>query len=302
MLGVITLSFILFGSVTGEVDALPLIVPLTVALSFAMGWDSLVGIAIVFLASIRGFAASTFNPYTVGIARILADVPLYSGTWLRLIILGVTAVALLAWLLSYAYRIEKDPKKSLMYEEDAARRKLYSFDALIDNTKKKYPFKEVLADFGKSAISFVPLILILAMVMILNYILTKGLVIDTIIYKLSQLIAVSNPSLAALQLLLITLIMEIFLPASIFKAYLLIPIFVPLGDLVGLTRQTICQIYILGDSFPNLLYPTDVTLMMVLSLTGCNYIKWLRWAGPFLLGMMVFCCLIIVFAVNVGYR
>lgn len=302
MLGVITLSFILFGSVGGEVDILPLIVPLMVALSLAMGWDSLVGIGIVFLASIRGFAASTFNPYTVGIVQILADVPLFTGTWLRLIILGVTIVVLLAWLLSYAYRIEKDPKKSLMYEEDADRRKFYSYDALIDIPKQKYPFKEVLADFGKGAIAFVPLIFILAMIMSLSYILTEGLVIDTIVYKLSQVIAVSNPTLAALQMLLTTLVVEIFVSGSFIKAYLLMPIFVPLGEVVGLTRQMVCQIFILGDSFPNTLYPTDVSLMLVLSLTGCSYTKWLRWAGPFLLGMMVFCCLVIVFAVNVGYR
>lgn len=302
MLAVITLSFIIFGSVVGEVDSLPLIVPLTVALSFAMGWDSLVGIGMVFLASIRGFAASTFNPYTVGIAQALAGVPLYSGTWLRFIILGVTIVALLAWLLSYAYRIEKDPKKSLMYEEDSVRRKFYSYDALIDIPKQRYPFKEMLVDFWRGAISFFPLIFIMAMIMSLSYILTEGLVIDTIIYKLSQVITVSNPTLAALQMLLTTLIVEIFVSGSFIKAYLLMPIFVPLGDVAGLTRQMVCQIFILGDSFPNTLYPTDVTLMFVLSLTGCNYTKWLRWSGPFLLGMMVFCCLIIVFAVNVGYR
>jgi len=301
MLSILTIAFILIGSITGIVEDFLLFIPLMVAVSLAMGWDSFVGIAIIFVASIRGFAASTLNPYTVGLVQAIADVPLYSGMWLRLIILGITIVAMLGWLLRYARRIELDPTRSLMYKEDLERRDAYSYDELIHVEKRKYPFKEMLVDFGKGTLTFLPMLVLGAMILSLSFILTEGKVIDTVIYRMAQAIEGSSPLLAALQMLLTTFVVEIFIPGSVIKAYALMPIFIPLADIVGLSRQIVCQVYILGDSFTNMLYPTDMVLMAVLGMICSNYVKWLRWCGPFLLGMLAFCVLVIVFAVQVGY-
>jgi uncharacterized ion transporter superfamily protein YfcC len=301
MLAIITVIFILFGSTTGIVEEILLIIPLTVALSLAMGWDSFVGIGMVFVAVLRGFAAGTLNPYTVGLVQAIAGLPLYSGMWLRFIILGITIVVLVGWLLSYARRIERDPTRSLMYKEDMERRDAYSYNELMHIEKRKYPFKEMLADFGKGALAFLPMLVLGAMIMSLNFILTEGKVIDTLIYYFSQAMIHSSPTLAALQMLLTTLVVEIFIPGSVIKAYALMPIFIPLGDIVGLSRQTVCQVYIFGDSFANMLYPTDMVLMAVLGMIGSNYFKWLHWCGPFLLAMLAFCVAIIVYAVQVGY-
>lgn len=301
LLTVLIVFFVIYGSVGGTMDSLPLIVPLVVALSLAMGWDSLVGICMVYAAAIRGFAASTFNPNTVGIAQIIAQVPLYSGLWLRLIVLVITIAAMLLWILPYARKIEKNPEKSLMYKEDAERRTGYSSEALLNIPKQKYPFKEILHDFWKGAMSFVLVLPVVLMISSLSFILTKGEVMDTVVYQMSQVIARSSPTVAALQMLLTTLVVEIFIGGSFIKAYVLMPIFTPLADLVGLSRQIVTQVYIMGDSFANMLYPSDVMLMLVLGMVGCSYPKWFRFSGKFLLAMLAFCVLVIVFAVQVGY-
>jgi uncharacterized ion transporter superfamily protein YfcC len=301
MLVIITVVFILLGSITGIIENFLLLIPLLVALSLAMKWDSFVGIAMVYIGTTRGFAASTLNPYTVGLVQIMADVPLYSGMWLRLVILGVTTVAFLAWLLNYARSVERDPTCSLMYKEDLERRDAYSYDELIHIEKRKYPLKEIFTDYGKGALTFLPMLPIGAMIMSLSYILTEGMVIDTVIYRMAQAIEGSSPTLAALQMLMTTFVVEIFIPGSVLKAYALMPVFIPLGDIVGLSRQVVCQVYILGDSFSNMLYPTDMVLMAVLGMVGSNYFKWLRWCGPFLLAMIALSIVFIIFAIYVGY-
>ncbi|HRQ22626.1 MAG TPA: hypothetical protein PLF42_04270, partial [Anaerolineales bacterium] len=61
------------------------------------------------------------------------------------------------------------------------------------------------------------------------------------------------------------------------KAFLLMPIMIPLADLVGVTRQTAVLAYVFGDGFSNLAYPTNPVLLICLGLTAVTYTKWIRW-------------------------
>jgi len=75
--------------------------------ALSLGYDSIVGVAIPFLGSAVGFAAAFFNPFTVGIAQGLAELPLYSGLGYRLILwLIMTAVAI-GFVMIYAEKIRK---------------------------------------------------------------------------------------------------------------------------------------------------------------------------------------------------
>lgn len=301
MLAGIMTTFILIGSTFGTVEGTIAIVPLTVALSLSMGWDSLVGVAMVFVAEIRGLAASTTNPFTVVLTQTLAGVPLYSGMGLRVFILAFTVAAMMLWILSYARRIEKDPMRSLMYHEDSQRREGYALGQLSGGEKGKYRFSQGLKDFGKSAVSFTPMIAIGALIMSLSHILTEGMVIDTIINRMALAIVGRSPTVAAMLMLPLTLFMELFLPGTYVKACLMFPILLPLGDIAGLSRQLVCQIFILGDTFANMFFPTDVMLMMTLGLIGCGYGKWVRWCWKFIALMLAFCFVVVYLAARIGY-
>ena len=76
-----------------------------------MGWDATTGMAIPFLSAGFGFAAATFNPFTIGTAQKLADVPLFSGLALRLPFFCLTTLIVALYLLSYTRKIERDPAK-----------------------------------------------------------------------------------------------------------------------------------------------------------------------------------------------
>lgn len=77
----------------------------------------------VYVAAHVGFSGAVLNPFTIGIAQGLSDLPLFSGFEYRLLCWFILTAILIAIVLRYAARIKKDPKKSPMYEADAYWRK-----------------------------------------------------------------------------------------------------------------------------------------------------------------------------------
>jgi len=119
-MAVLVLFFMLFGSVFGIFEELVALVPIVILLSRALGWDSLVGLGMSALAAGFGFASATLNPFTLGVAQELAELPAFSGVGFRLLVFAVCYSVLYLYLYRYARKIEADPTKSLVYAEDLA--------------------------------------------------------------------------------------------------------------------------------------------------------------------------------------
>src|SRR5690606_32505123 len=75
LMGVFSLGGAVFGMSEETIPFILIFVPLALAL----GYDSIVGVAIPFLGSAAGFAAAFINPFTVQVAQGIAGVPLLSG-------------------------------------------------------------------------------------------------------------------------------------------------------------------------------------------------------------------------------
>ena len=127
LLAVLVFFFMALASTAGILEESVTLVPITVAVSLALGWDSLVGLGMSLIAVAFGFTAATFNPFNVmTVQRLAGDVEIFSGLWLRLIVFALVYAVLLLFLLTYARRVERDPQKSLAYESDAALREKYA--------------------------------------------------------------------------------------------------------------------------------------------------------------------------------
>ncbi len=123
ILVLIMLFFSVSGATFGMSESVLVFIMITVPLAIAMGYDSIVGICISFLAAGVGFAGALTNPFTIGIAQGISEIALFSGWEYRLVIwLLLTTVAIL-FVLRYARKIEKDPRKSPVYEIDQQRDK-----------------------------------------------------------------------------------------------------------------------------------------------------------------------------------
>lgn len=93
-------------------------IPIFATLSMALGYDPLVGIGISYLPVGVGFAAGTVNPFTIGVAQGISELPLFSGLEFRIVILVVFMAMTIAYVLWYANRVKKDPEKSLVKDVD----------------------------------------------------------------------------------------------------------------------------------------------------------------------------------------
>lgn len=144
----------------------------------------------------------------------------------------------------------------------------------------------------------VPLLMMAASV---RYIVQMGGILDTILHSASSLTANLSPFAAALAIYGLTLVMELFITSGSAKALLLIPILMPLSDLVGVNRQIAVSAYCFGDGFSNLVYPTNAALLITLSLTVVPYHKWVKWLLKLWLWIFLATVAFLAVAVAINY-
>jgi uncharacterized ion transporter superfamily protein YfcC len=89
-----------------------------IPLALALGYDSLTGFMIVYLGATVGVAASTINPFMVGIAQALCELPPGSGFEFRIVQYIIFISVAIAYVMLYAYRVKHNPEKSLVYSID----------------------------------------------------------------------------------------------------------------------------------------------------------------------------------------
>jgi uncharacterized ion transporter superfamily protein YfcC len=110
--------FSIFGAVFGMSEETIAFVVIFVPLAISMGYDSIVGVSLCFVAAALGFAGAILNPFTIGIAQGLSNLPLFSGIEYRLFCWIVINFAGFWFILRYAQRIKKDPSSSKVVAED----------------------------------------------------------------------------------------------------------------------------------------------------------------------------------------
>ena len=355
LLTLICLFFMILGSFFGIFEEAVPLVPLAISLSYYLGWDALVGLGMSILAVNLGFSAAITNPFTIGVAQELADLPLFSGIWFRIPIFLLTYAALVFFLVRYAKKIERSPQSSLVYAEEQASTQRHqpldlsrdikrtpamkratawfgAFLALITAVLFGAPFLDFLAAYalplvglfflvggvgagliaspekksvwralGQGVAGIAPGFILIMMALSIKYIVVSGGIMDTILHRAAGVFQGTNPYLSAVLVYLLALLIEFFVASSSAKAFLLMPILLPLADLVGITRQITVTAYCFGDGFSNTIYPTNPVLLIALGLTVVAYPKWLRWTLP-LWGLMLLISLaFLAIGVAIGY-
>jgi uncharacterized ion transporter superfamily protein YfcC len=331
LLMMISLFFMAMGAFFGIFEETLPMVPIMIALSIYLGWDTFVGLGMSILAVNMGFSAAVTNPFTIGVAQKLANLPLFSGAWLRLIFFVVTYAVFMLFLVGYAKKIEKKPELSPCYNEDKAAGEKYralNLDADIHQAEIRKsllwfggfvvlimlvlvgsPFIDFISSYSLPIVSLLflaaglgagflsgakgktvwsaawegimgiaPGIVLILMAASIKFIVATGGIMDTILYQASSSMSHASPFAAALLVYGLALLIEFFIGSGSAKAFLLMPILLPLADIVGVTRQTAVMAYCFGDGFSNLIYPTNPVLLIALGLTVVTYPKWLKWS------------------------
>ncbi|MDD3140800.1 MAG: AbgT family transporter [Lachnospiraceae bacterium] len=98
--------FSVLGFTMGLSTASVIFVPIGILAAKMLGFDLLTGTAMVTLGTNAGFAAGIFNPFSVGIAQSIAEVPIFSGAWIRWILLVCLLVTTSVYIMHYAKKYD----------------------------------------------------------------------------------------------------------------------------------------------------------------------------------------------------
>ncbi len=164
-----------------------------------------------------------------------------------------------------------------------------------------YNWKELFRVLGSGAGNMLPGIVLILMAMSVPHIMTRGNVMDTILFYASEAIRGTDPYQAAFYIYLLTLALNFFISSASAKAFLVMPIIAPLADLVGLTRQTAVFAFDLGDGFSNMIFPTNALLLIGLSFTVVSYPKWMKWTWKMQVGIVILSMVFLMVAVAIRF-
>jgi uncharacterized ion transporter superfamily protein YfcC len=126
--------------------------------------------------------------------------------------------------------------------------------------------------------SLLPAAMLIGVARSISLVLADGHVIDTILQNLATPLVHAPPAFAALLMILAQGIVHVFVPSVSGQAVLTMPVFVPLSDLLGLSRQATVIAYQMGAGLTELLTPTNGALMALLLAAGVPFQRWVRFA------------------------
>ena len=338
LMALIVLFFMAMGSFIGSFEECVPLVPIVVALAIRLGWDALVGIGMSLLAIGCGFSAGICNPFTVGVAQELAGLPMFSGMWLRALAFVLVYALLMGFLVLYAKKIEKpiQAKQAEQQFQDNIQmnRGLVWFaglmvagialvlssvfvTALQDYTMIIVALTFLLAGMIASAIaqtgvnlaktfwnglvSVLPAVLMILMANSIKYTLVEGNVLDTLLNGAVDIAATLPRGSVILFIYLIVLIMNFFIASGSAKAFLLMPLIVPVAEVFGISAQLCVVAFAFGDGFSNVFYPTNPVLLISLGLANVDYGKWVKWSWKFQVMNLVLTSGLLLVGLLIGY-
>lgn len=337
LLAYVSLFFMAMGSFIGSFEECVPLVPIMIALSVRLGWDALVGMGMSLLAIGCGFAAGVCNPFTVGVAQELAGLPMFSGIWFRLISF-VLVYALLVWFLTrYAQKVEQPLQENQSYvtatdvRMDKALKVFLCIMASgillvlssvfisflqdltmiivaitflaagLISSRMSCRLGNLLQTFWNGMTSIFPAVFMILMANSIKYTLVEGKVLDTLL-QAAITIAGTLPSWSVILFIyLIVLVMNFFISSGSAKAFLLMPLIVPVAEAFGISAQLCIVAFAFGDGFSNVMYPTNAVLLIALGISGVDYGKWLKWSFPFQIMNIMLTSMLLLLGFAIGY-
>ena len=339
LLTIITFFFMALGAFIGSFEECVPLVPIVVALAIRLGWDALTGLGMSLLAVGCGFASGVCNPFTVGVAQELAGLPMFSGIWYRIISFICIYSLLILFLYRHVKKVEK-PSDNVTANSDFTHSKsmdhgLICFGSLIGSgilfilssvfitALQDYTMiivavvfliagityvllagmsgKELGRTFVSGAVSILPAVFMILMANSIKYTLTEAKILDTLLHSTVSIAETLPKSVVILFIYLIVLVMNFFISSGSAKAFLLMPLIVPIAQLFGISSQLCVMAFAFGDGFSNVFYPTNPVLLISLGLADVNYIKWAKWSWKFQLLNLLLTSSLLLIGLVIGY-
>lgn len=135
----------------------------------------------------------------------------------------------------------------------------------------------------------------------IKVLMEMGNIGDTISFQLSNILADLPLYASAICMSISQSVINFFIPSGSGQALATLPVMLPLGESLGLTRQVTILAFQIGDGLSNLINPTLGGLIAMLSMCRVSINRWIRFIFPVLLILLVLSFLAIVVGVATNY-
>jgi uncharacterized ion transporter superfamily protein YfcC len=126
---------------------------------------------------------------------------------------------------------------------------------------------------------------------------------DSISFHLSEVLKKTLPIYASgVAMAVSQSFINFFIPSGSGQALATLPVMLPLGEVIGLTRQTTILAFQIGDGISNLMNPTLGGLIAMLSMCRVPLDRWLRFIFPMALALFILSSITLIIAVAIGYQ
>ncbi len=339
LMSLVMLFFMSMGAFIGSFEECVPLVPIVVGLSVALGWDELTGLGMSLLAVGCGFASGVCNPFTVGVAQELAGLPMFSGIWLRLVSFVILYCILHFFVKHHALKIAKPIEQIEVHDDFVDDKKmdkaLWTFAAILGfgivvvlssvflTFLQDYTMiivavmfliaglssvvisgmkgKDLFKNFGYGVVTVLPAMLMILMASSIKYTLVEGKILDSCLYAAVKIAGALPQGVVILFIYLIVLGLNFFIASGSAKAFLLMPLIVPLAQIFDISSQLSVMAFAFGDGFSNVLYPTNPVLLISLGMVGISYVKWLKYSLKIQVSILVATSLLLLFGLAIGY-
>lgn len=314
----LTILFSLAGAVFGMSEETIPFVGIVVPLVVSMGYDAIMGLLVVYVASNIGFSSAFLNPFTVGVAQGMADLPLFSGMGYRLFCWGFLTILLCVFVVLYARKTRKAPAEveTLSAQPLTARQTwilavlfltivalvvgvtcwgwympeitgLFLAMGILCGIIAGFPAGRIADEIVAGAKDILSAALVVGLASGIIVILQDGKVVDSILHAMQSGLDGNGEVASLTAMYFIQAVINVLIPSATAKAAITIPIMAPFSDLVGVSRQAMVLAFQFGDGFTNMITPTSGVLMAALAMARVPYEKWVRWIWKMVVVLLV---------------
>jgi uncharacterized ion transporter superfamily protein YfcC len=156
--------------------------------------------------------------------------------------------------------------------------------------------------FLNGLVSVLPAVLMILMANSIKYTLVEGNVLNTLLNGAIGIAQTLPKWTVILFIYLITLVMNFFIASGSAKAFLLMPLIIPVAEAFGISAQLCIVAYAFGDGFSNVFYPTNPVLLISLGLADVDYGKWAKWSVKFQALNLILTSGLLLLGLVIGYR
>ena len=132
-------------------------------------------------------------------------------------------------------------------------------------------------------------------------VLSAGMITDTIVHAMAVVLTGLPAALLGVGMLIANTLINVVLTSGSGQAAAVMPIMIPLSDLLGVTRQTCILSFNFGDGFCNYILPTSTALMGILGAADVPYDRWMRFMWKIFLVWLAVGAVLVVIAQLINY-